>query len=197
MSNTCLLALWSSDFTKGQAEAIGNSLTNEENELINQYRRRALALSPAELDMRDRQLTGNAKLRSSRKGLRKFARAELKQINMTQTGKVGTGMKFNMQIDGWNILTYVDTEPTDAQLLYSPHVYSTDELESVVNKHGQLMKLPISLGKCISLNSWLGINSQTEWFDLTEPEFEQAAKLLATLCSHFFKIVPELLKGLI
>jgi len=147
--------------------------------------------------MRDRQLTGNAKLRSSRKGLRKFARAELKQINMTQTGKVGTGMKFNMQIDGWNILTYVDTEPTDAQLLYSPHVYSTDELESVVNKHGQLMKLPISLGKCISLNSWLGISSQTEWFDLTEPEFEQAAKLLATLCSHFFKIVPELLKGLI
>lgn len=183
-------------FHKEAVQAAGHNFTAEEKELCDQYRARALGLTPTELDMRNKQLTSGLQLRPNRKLLRNMVKTELKRLNMILPTNAARGLNYHTHIDDWNILTHVDTERAHAQLMYSHHIYSIDEFETVVGKRGEAIRLPITMRKHISLNSWLGIGSETAWFDLTELEFDQAAKQLAKLCSHFFEAAPTLLKGL-
>ncbi|HXM97102.1 MAG TPA: hypothetical protein VN982_01365 [Candidatus Dormibacteraeota bacterium] len=48
----------------------------------------------------------------------------------------------------------------------------------------------------ISVLSWMGISSQTDWMYLSEDEADEAAECLGQLCGQFLSAVPKLLEGL-
>jgi hypothetical protein len=48
----------------------------------------------------------------------------------------------------------------------------------------------------ISVLSWMGISSQTDWIYLSEAESDEAAECLGQLCRQFLNAVPKLLEGL-
>jgi hypothetical protein len=49
----------------------------------------------------------------------------------------------------------------------------------------------------ISILSWLGITSMTNWDLLTAADMPEAAETLARLCAHFLQAVPTLLAGIV
>lgn len=53
----------------------------------------------------------------------------------------------------------------------------------------------VDLQSSVSILGWMGIG-QTDWFDLDEEDYEEAAKCLVDVCTVFLNDVPKLLDGL-
>lgn len=184
-------------FHKNAAEIAGDPVTREEIEMISKYREhRDNIANQLEVALYERQKAGERVVYANRKRLAKLVMSELRRINLNDATEEDRGWSYITEINGWEIKTYIDTGHRHAQLLYNHQIYSADKVEAVVSKYGEPTQLRLSLAKNISLNSWLGINSETCWFDLTDEDSPVAAVNLAKMCSHFLQTVPILLKAL-
>lgn len=54
----------------------------------------------------------------------------------------------------------------------------------------------VDLHSHISILSWMGISSQTDWLDLAEDDYSEAAGSLMQICTCFLDAAPKLLDGL-
>jgi len=96
---------------------------------------------------------------------------------------------------GWLISTHFWFGRGASLINYGHGIFSETEVE----QHGQ--KGPYTgslvLGSMLSLCSWLGICSQTEWEYLETPEeIDRACDAALEQCRHFFAVAPKLLAGL-
>jgi hypothetical protein len=62
--------------------------------------------------------------------------------------------------------------------------------------HSIMAQHSVPLQDHISILSWMGISSQTDWFYLSESDYGEAAECLAQACSCFLDAVPKLLNDL-
>ena len=62
--------------------------------------------------------------------------------------------------------------------------------------HSVNAQYAVDLDSHISILSWMGISSQTDWFDLSESDYDEAADTLLQVCACFLNAVPDLLDGL-
>jgi len=89
--------------------------------------------------------------------------------------------RYRTKIGPWHVITYIDVGGQGHQLSYD---------------HSVLLSDRVRLFEGISLLSWLGICSQTNWQGLVDGDAEPAALVLATIVAHFMEAAPKLLKGL-
>jgi hypothetical protein len=62
--------------------------------------------------------------------------------------------------------------------------------------HSVNAQYAVDLQSHVSILSWMGIGSQTDWFDLSESDYDEAADTLLQVCACFLNAVPDLLNGL-
>jgi hypothetical protein len=62
--------------------------------------------------------------------------------------------------------------------------------------HSVNAQYAVDLHGHVSILSWMGISSQTDWFDLSESDYDEAADTLLRVCACFLNAVPDLLDGL-
>jgi hypothetical protein len=67
--------------------------------------------------------------------------------------------------------------------------YNLSYHHNIVDVDGQL------LGEFISVCSWLGISSQTQWDAMLPNEEQLASKSVAGLCRHFLAALPQIVDG--
>lgn len=97
---------------------------------------------------------------------------------------------FSMKICGWKVNTFFDFGRKDTIVKYSHNIVS--ETSYKVNDGEMYMVM----GFQMSLNSLLGIASQTQWSLITKENVESTCNSVIKLCGRFFEVLPKLLKGL-
>lgn len=161
----------------------GESLTVEEERLVENYRNVMLMPTPEEQNLLELELSGRARFRVNRKKFAALIKEELVPILGGVMEPWDThDYRYTTSMGSWTILTYCDTGGDYYnQLTYShsisaaPHVY--------IQEH-------------VNILSWLGISSQTTWSYLTDADTGRVAECLARLCEHFMKAAGRLLDGL-
>lgn len=182
-------------FHQEAVQVLGERITPEEKRLCRQYCDR-IDSSPAELLLHERELVGERGIYADGKLLRRCLRAELRQLNLEKAESASTLWRYRTGIDRWDILTEVQTTGSYAQVVYSHDIVLARERERVVLDGGQVVTKYITLKKFISLQSWLGISSQSEWCDLLDSDVPQVARAMVAACAHFLSAAPQLLSGL-
>jgi hypothetical protein len=99
-------------------------------------------------------------------------------------------LAFKMKRAGWIVNTFFYFGRGQTVLNYSHNI----ESEQSFPYRGR--QIGMGLAGMISFNSYLGIASQTEWTYITNEEVDLACSRVLNLCSHFFDLLPKLLKGL-
>jgi hypothetical protein len=178
-------------------ELLEESMTETEKEICKEFRDKILTNSPRELAHIEKSVRKTSHEYVSRSKLRRFIKHELTGLNMKEgDDELGAILRYETRINSWDILTDIDISGTHSRLIYHHTILAAERPQIVRLKSGQEKSIFIPLAKSISLNSWFGISSQTEWAYLSEIEAKQATKCLADLCSHFIKNAKMLLKGL-
>lgn len=86
---------------------------------------------------------------------------------------------YQAQFDCWTVRTVVDTGGR----------------RNVGYGHTISAREGVYLLHHISILSWMGISSQTDWIYLSEAESDKAAECLGQFCRQFLSAVPKLLEG--
>jgi hypothetical protein len=152
-------------------------LTNEfsspvEQSLLDQFLNRGNPDAPPEID-----IGGFSHARFRARLLKKLVPVLGDPIETVRNGEISI---HKTMIRCWTLSTWIDMG-SGPRLRYS-HAISARE--------------PVHLQDNISILSWMGISSQTDWSYLKEGEMEQAGESLVQLCSQFLSAVPELLESL-
>jgi hypothetical protein len=121
--------------------------------------------------------------------IRRPSKAPLPQILLSKLGPVLGKVEmiggsrqvwaYSLSMRCWTVKTWIDTGGRRS-LGYS---HSIDAQPAV------------ALDTNISMLVWMGI-TQTDWFDLSEDEYSEAADSLARVCTYFLDAAPKLLDGL-
>jgi hypothetical protein len=183
-------------FHKEAASIARESPTQAETALCQQYRQEALNMDSHEIAETYRALERKAKP-LNRNAFEAVLKSKLGPLSLMQFKQKRGGLWFCGLMGHWNIDTLVEVKGRYNSVVYEHNIHSIGNVHNVVSKSGENLKLPLTLGRQISLDSWLGISSETEWAYLQESDFEEVALHLATLCSHFFAAIPMLLTGLV
>jgi hypothetical protein len=99
-------------------------------------------------------------------------------------------LSFQIKRAGWLVDTFFDFGRKEPLLRYTHSIAS----EQTFPYRGA--RVAMVMGWCMSFNSYLGLSSQTEWHYVTTDEIESTCATVMTICSHFFDVLPKLLKGL-
>jgi len=97
-------------------------------------------------------------------------------------------LEFEMKCCGWTLRTSFNFEGRFRQFEYWHSIVSD------TRPHPQLS--PAILSNSISLGSWLGITSQTEWDHVLNEEVNRVCDSVMEFCQRFFNAGPNLLKNL-
>ena len=118
--------------------------------------------------------------RSNKTSLRKI----LLRTMETLLGKPQQNSKdiwtYRSQVGSWTVETWIDTGGR----------------RSFGYGHSIAAQDGIHLQHPISILGWMGISSQTDWFDLSEDDSRDAADCLLQACTYFLDAAPKLLEGL-
>jgi hypothetical protein len=164
---------------------LNEHLTAEENELCRDYVSSILIPIPEEQEIERRIKAGTFHLRVNRKNLATLIKKELEPVLGNPSEIWGPREWWYMTSFGsWNVRTNVHmSEGHFYQLNYHHSIHPVDSMYELEN--------------WMSVLSWLGITSMTNWDLLTDADIPEAAETLAQLCSHFIQAVPSLLEGLV
>ena len=102
---------------------------------------------------------------------------------------------FEMKCTGWIVATRFTFGRRQSMICYYHSIESEAKVPNPEFPPEYWMPA-MRLGHWLSLASWLGISSQTEWASLLNGEVDQACDAVIKCCGHFFEAVPRLLKGL-
>jgi hypothetical protein len=182
-------------FQKEALQITGERITPEEQRLVSRYCERTDS-SPAELLLHERELRGECNVYAEGKELRKVIKTQLAGLDMERIESPATLWRYTTPVQRWSVLTEIQTTGRYAQVVYHHDIVLADERERVALDGGQIMEKYISLSRFISLHSWLGVSSQTEWCDLVDSDLPQVAKALVDVCARFLEVAPKLLSGL-
>jgi hypothetical protein len=162
-----------------------------QDELEMQSRFRTFSNIPSAMDQTvlARELSGEKIIYASRNKLRKAIIDSVAPVLGTDIIRFQDSVKIRTNCLGWNIETDFDFGGMSDQVRYGHSIVSRQRQEP----YG----IPaISLGRFISLNSWLGLSSMTAWTYLVESDIEQVSDTIYRLCDHFIRAASNLLKGL-
>jgi hypothetical protein len=190
-------------FHKNAVEAAGDQITAEEEAACREYLDRIPRAHPLELALLRKAAAGDRGVYAKRGKLVNLVKAELEAGGMQifePEDLVGV-LSYQNIVDGWQIITRIDTREKHAQLAYNHSIVSVKKAVLVTWgkgtwREGQHEMLPVQLHNWISLTAWLGISSRTQWTDLTDSDTVQAATDLARMCRHFIASAPTLLRRL-
>lgn len=101
---------------------------------------------------------------------------------------------FRMKCGPWTIYTNFWFGRKEPIISYF-HGIATEKIFTLKGA-GDPYESHFPVGMMISLCSWLGISSQTNWEYLQNEDVSVACDALLKLCSRFFEVAPKLLKGL-
>jgi hypothetical protein len=174
-------------------KALGESITPEEESLLEQARAFNLKPQGLELEISARQASGEkikfaskAKLRSAI--LKQFKEAFGHQcIGLALVG-LDPELSFKMEYCGWLLKTDFDFRGRDQQVVYSHQIKSETVKEADGVRDG-VLGFP-------SLTGWLGTRGEICWGYLMDEDIQGMCDFIVQRCRHFFGIAPKLLKGL-
>ena len=169
-------------FHKRALEITGEFLTSEEETMCNDYLVASRIQTPEEIEMCEREITGETIFKIDRKRFANLIKVEMEAIFGAKCKKMSDGVwQYASRVEGWELQTYINVGGRYHQLSY-----------------GQSLKIAprFCLAEQISLLSWLGISGQTSWSYLTEKNVPETARVVAQLCEHFLQVAPKLLAGL-
>jgi hypothetical protein len=171
-------------FHRRATELLNEPLTAEEDRLCQDYASSIVTPVPAEGETERRIRAGIAR-RVNRDRLAALSKKELEPIlgNPSDVWRPREWW-YETPIDGWNVRTNVHTYGGYSyQLNYHHRIHPSGSVYELEN--------------WISVLSWLGITSMTNWDLLTDQDMSQAARTLALVCSHFIQAAPSLLEGIV
>lgn len=171
----------------------GEEITEREQSLYDKYRTLAFGPTPAEIKMREERSFGK-RLVLNRSLLSKSIKSVFEREKFGRLERQPGSLCVITTIGRWTVRTRIEMNLRAASLRYNHQIYSIMQNGSTQSR--ELEDSLLSLAKLISLNSWLGISSETAWYDLTESEFPTASHQLATLVGHFLAVASKLLSAL-
>jgi hypothetical protein len=160
---------------------LGDTLSSEEIAEITRYADvTAVEFDPLEEAFFQRQSEGDPSTKLNRRRFKKVVKEYLIPV-LGREDKWGGGgtWRYKTPIENLCVETYLDTGGTHHQLCYS-HAIIFSGYQTLIEQ--------------TSVLSWLGLSGQTSWRQLDDSKAEATARLLAELCDHFFKAIPNLLK---
>ena len=126
---------------------------------------------------------GNVSLKIDRARLRTLIRQSMHPLFGKPAGRVSASVWwYSVQVNGWQLKTWIDTGSQYFQLSYSHTIDGFDAKHELLG-HASIL-------------SWLGISGQTNWQFINDETAPIAADSLVKLCSHFASAAPGLLAGL-
>ena len=129
-----------------------------------------------------RQVEGDPSTKLNRRRFKKIVKECLAPVLGREDRWGGGGTwRYKTPIENLRVETYLDTGGTYDQLCYS-HTIIFSGYQTLIEHTSAL--------------DWLGLSSQTSWRQLDDSKAEATARLLAELCVHFFKAIPNVLKGI-
>ena len=142
--------------------------------------------------------SGRAPIYGNRRTLTRLVKSELasRGLELTEEGDYDGLLQYISVIGDWRILTLVHTRNRYSQLAYDHVIWSIKNVEQVTFQDGRTEMWPIQVGSTISIASWLGISSQSEWSEVEKDECLSTVQVLGSLCTHFLEAARKLLDGL-
>ena len=162
-------------------EITGEFQTPEEKDLIQEYCNLARQSSQFENEIWRQRYFGSGPIKKVNK--KKFAvllENELARTFENSTLQQGANIiAIETQVGNWTVSTRVRSGQPPG---YLQHIRAIE---------------PVYLVEAVSMLSWMGICSQTDWnLLLTDEDAAQATKSITSICLHFTQAVPGLLDGL-
>ena len=163
----------------------GDSFTDEDAQLIQIYIDAVTSVvsGPTSIGSEDdRYLSATSLCELDRTSFKKAIVTRLTPVLGKEYENCGGGeWRYYTSVGPWEIVTCIDLGGRSHQLCYAHNI--------------RCSKHPF-LAEHISLLSWLGISSQTDWSGLTQSDIEPIAESLAEIIAHFVRSAPSLLQGL-
>jgi hypothetical protein len=184
-------------FHPDATQIIGYSISNEEQRFLDLFREMALEDSPTALLQNQAALAGKPFAGPSRRKMRQLIKTEMQALQLSeQEQESGVFLTYVLRIGAWQVKTEIDTVGEFSEIIYHHNIVSSEATETLTGRDGKEMQVFKTLGRFISLHSWLGISSQTQWTHLTQSEVPGACAHLRLVVSHFLQAAPGLLTGL-
>jgi hypothetical protein len=121
---------------------------------------------------------------------RRFRKAEFRKILFNKLRVVlGDPAEIAANRETWNYETHVGCWMVRTEV-------DTGGRRNVGYGHTISARETVHLQQHISVLSWMGISSQTDWIYLSDTDSDDAVECLGQLCRQFLSAVPELLDGL-
>lgn len=176
-------------FHSTAVQALGEELSNDEKELLESVRQfRGKIVMEREREVESSVGVAYARRQKIKvETCRKFIAMYADKIIETDDDSEETCPRFIIKIDGFFIQTCLDFDCGKSSLEYNHLVYIEGKNEGV-DYNGLVSH---------SLNSWLGISSQTRWSHIKVNEIESVSEGLIVLCNRYFSIMPKLLSNLV
>lgn len=184
------------------AKILGESISDEENLLLNKFDKFCSQLFRSQLTTRGQMRSDLAgqKVKFVSKGkLRKameiaFTKAYGSQCVKILTTKEGWNPWFEMKFAGWTVITSFSFGRN--QSIGYDHIIQSEAKVPNPEVPPEWWMPAMRLGDSLSFGSWLGLSTHTEWASLLEGEVNQACDAAIKCCGRFFEITPKLLNGL-
>ena len=170
-------------------QSTGDTITSEEVAIRDEFRAFCQLPSLMDEEVLLRKLSGENVAYANRRRLRPKILEQSRRAFGTDQILFSDSARVRTKLCGWILETAFDFGGEADQVRYSHSIISEDRRKTGGS--------PImSLKRFISLNSWLGLSSQTGWKYVMDEDAELICSTLIKLCTHFVDVAPKLLKGL-
>lgn len=181
------------------AKLLGESISESEETLLVRDREFNLMQSNLEVEIFKKNLAGEVIQFASKQKLRRTMIAKFKIAFESQC--VGSKYlvnepepQFQMNCGGWIINTFFSFGRGEGQIEYCHNILSEHSIERSGQKG--VYRTPFVMASYVSLCSWLGITSQTQWEYVLREDVDKVCDAAVLLCRLFFEAAPVLLRGL-
>ena len=186
-------------FHPDAVRALNENCSPEEEVLRRRFDTSRHVLPRLDLEIAERRRAGEKlKFVSKRKLLKivgeTFKRAFPAVAEYDRDEEYDPNLRFEMKCGPWVIYTHFWFGRGQPLIDYS-HGIATERIFEQKGAKGPY-QAQFALAFMISLCSWLGLCSQTEWRFLLDGDVHVACDALVQHCGHFFEVAPKLLKGL-
>jgi hypothetical protein len=185
-------------FHKSALLTLGEAITRREEMFLNQYREQSLMPIRREVTSEQRRKYEQSPKYGNRRTLTRLVKNELagRGLQLTEEEDYDGLLKHASIVGDWRILTLIHTRNQYSQLAYDHVIWSIRKVEQVTFEDGRTEMWPIQLGSTISIASWLGLSSQSEWSEVEKDECLSTVQALGSLCTHFLRAAERLFDGL-